>query len=162
MPWGQEQQQAREAATALFKLVGAIEKDLARLQEQQRSDEGRYKELRKDLIELRHALQALELRYKDYDELLGRIQHLEAMLTTFGADFGRMYVSQREFEDYKLELREKADQLRVDLAEAEAAKIKKSRQQFGLIGASFALGVAPALPKIFEAMVDLIHRLLKN
>lgn len=155
MPWGQENQ-AREAAAALFKLVGEIEKDLTRLQEQQRSDEGRYKELRRDLAEMRVKVQALEVRYKDFEELSERIQLIEMTASVIGADLSDLA---KEFDAYRIALEQRANQLRADKAVAEAERNKKFRYQIGGIGAAFFLGLSPALPKIYEWIVALIERL---
>lgn len=160
MPWGQEEREARQAATALFQSVGAIQKDLARLQEQQRADNSRYREIREDIAIIREKVQAIEIRNKDYEELMGRIQHIETMLTTFGADFGRSYVSQKDFESYQLKLQQEADNLRVEMAIAKAKQKEKIWRLAGGLIASFVVGLASALPMVYEWLAALIERLL--
>lgn len=157
MPWGQQEQQAREAATALLRLVREIEKDLARLQEQQKSDESRYQELRQDLSHLRVQLQRLEVRYKEFDGLLSRIQLLETVATEIGANLNDLIES---FESYKTELEDRANELKVEAAIAEAERHKKLRRQIGTIGAAFFVGLAPAMPMIYTWLAELIKRLL--
>jgi predicted nucleic acid-binding Zn-ribbon protein len=157
MPWGQQENQAREAAATLFKLVGTIEKDLARLQEQQKSDDYRYKELRSQLSEIRDKLHALDIKYKDFEDLLERIQYIEIVASRIGGDVTAVT---KELDTYKQEIKENADQLRLDLAIAESTKIKEARKQFGIIAASFFMGLSPALPTIYQWIVDLIKRLI--
>lgn len=159
MAWGQEQQ-SREAAQQLISTVIALEKELARLQEQRKADTDRYSLLCQDVRCIRRTLREVELKNKDFENLLERVQYLEGKLTTFGADFQKEYVASEDFVDYQKDLVMQAKKLKYDLAIAEAEKVKTTRRQWGLMAMGFLGGFATIAPKLWELIGWLIQKIM--
>lgn len=158
MVWGQSDQ-SREAAREILQTVIALEKELTRLQEQQVNDNERYFASREEMRQLQRLLREVESKVSDYGELLGRVQFLEAALTTFGADLQKDYLSRDEFLAYKENLSLQAEKLKMEVAIAEANKIKTTRRQWGLMGAGFIGGFVAIAPKLWEFLLWLFEQI---
>lgn len=149
--------QSREAARGLIKSVGQIENTLTRLQVQQQMLEERLSDIKSQVVQLREDAKNTPFDKRDFEELRNRIMMLETVLTTLMKDVDDEFVSDEDFERYKQALQDKADQLRVELAEDKVKKIRTTRQQLGLVLGGIGLVIAP---KVWDYLAWLIENVL--
>lgn len=149
--------QSREAARGLIKSVGQIENTLTRLQVQQQMLEERLSDIKSQVVQLREDAKNTPFDKRDFEELRNRIMMVETVLTTLMKDMDDEFVSDEDFERYKQALQEKANQLRVELAEDKVKKIRATRQQLGLVLGGIGLVIAP---KVWDYLAWLIENVL--
>lgn len=166
MAWGQAEQQSRQAAQEIFLSIANLEKELARLQEQQKKDDERFKGLKHDITEIRTITRELATKISEFNSLLERIQYIEMKLTTFWKDGMDEFVSYSDFVDYQEDLATKSERLRLAVetekarvAVMEAEKIKSIRRQWGIVGGGLLFAGIPFLPKLWDFLAWIIHKI---
>lgn len=147
------EEQAREIAQQLAQSLTELTNKLARLEEQQRTDERTFVEVRRHVRELQLLVQELEkaelLLSEEVSNLLERIQYLEVNLS---ADLDGTYLRSSAFDAYIHKLKEEAISLREERVKAQ----QKARKQAGLVIASVIGALLPQILKLIAWLLDLL------